>query len=79
MTVDMLFVKGRRRILPALISENLIGFESVSAPLGREAAGVGRVRYGEEDMRGKGVGGGVTPAIPMVDETRRTVRLLANN
>ena len=83
MTVDMLFVKGRRDILSSLTSENFVGFESLSAPLGGETAGVGRVGYGEEDMRGKGVGGGldtgVTPAILIVDETRRTVRPLANN
>ena len=50
MTVDMLFVKGRRDILSSSTSENFVGFESVFVPLGREAAGVGRVGYREGDM-----------------------------
>ena len=80
-TVDRLFVKGRQRTLPGSTSENLIEFESVSAPLGR--ASVGLVGDGGEKMGGKGVGGGLdagfTPALLMVDETRRAVRPLANN
>jgi len=81
-TVDTLFVKRRQRTLPgSTSSENLIGFESVAAPLGR--AGVGLVGDGGEKMGGKGVGGGLdagfAPALLMVDETRRAVRPLANN
>jgi len=63
---------------------NLIPFESVSMPLGREAGVVGD---GGEKIRDKGVGEGrspdasVTPGTPgilMVDETRRSMGSLAN-
>jgi hypothetical protein len=62
-------------------SKNLIAFESVSTPLGREAGVVGN---GGENSREEGVGEGldasasVTPGILMVDETRRSVGSLAN-
>jgi hypothetical protein len=63
-------------------SENLIAFESVSTPLGREAGVVGN---GGEKRREEGVGEGldasVTPGTPgmlMVDETRRSMGSLAN-
>jgi hypothetical protein len=65
-------------------SENLIPFESVSTPLGREAPSVGLVGDGGEKKRreGEAVGGGldasVTPGKLMVDETRRSMGPLAN-
>ena len=65
------------------ISDNLIAFESVSAPLGREAGVVGD---GGEKTREEVVGEGLldasvtpgTPGILMVDETRRGTGSLAN-
>lgn len=64
-------------------SENLIAFESVSTPLGREAGVVGD--GGEKKLREEGVGEGLdasvtpgTPGILMVDETRRSMGSLAN-
>jgi hypothetical protein len=64
-------------------SENLIAFESVSTPLGREAGVVGD---GGEKRREEGVGEGLdasvtpgsTPGMLMVDETRRGMGSLAN-
>jgi hypothetical protein len=63
-------------------SENLIAFESVSTPLGRDAGVVGD---GGEKRREEGVGEGLdasvtpgTPGILMVDETRRGMGSLAN-
>lgn len=63
-------------------SENLIAFESVSTPLGREAGVVGD---GGEKNREEGIGEGIdasvtpgTPDILMVDETGRSTGSLAN-
>jgi hypothetical protein len=46
-TRDRLFLSGQKSIFPgASTSKNLIAFESVSTPLGREPAGVGLVGDG---------------------------------
>jgi hypothetical protein len=66
------------------ISENLIAFESVSTPLGREAGvvGDGGEKIREEAVgEGRGLDASVTPGTPgvlMVDETRRSMGSLAN-
>ena len=71
-----------RSITPSSTSENLIAFESVSTPPGREAGVVGD---GGERTREEGFGEGLdasvtlgTPDLLMVDETRRSMGSLAN-
>jgi len=77
-------LKEWERIPLGSTSMNLIAFESVSMPLGRE---VGVVEDGGEKIREEAVGEGRspdasdtpgTPGILMVDETRRSMGSLAN-
>jgi hypothetical protein len=75
-------LKESESVLLGSTSENLIAFDSVSTPLGREAGVVGD---GGEKMREEAVDEGLdasvtpgTPGILMVDETRRSIGSLAN-